>query len=156
MQEPVGRVVPDPDTPTVNFAWLKEYLLSKDLSRMDEMDWVDRDEFRQLDQQVDTSLTGDRISFQSFARSGNTLLRRFLEQITGVYTGSDMDIRFTYQLLTVSVGGEGHTNSDNRVWISKTHYPVQTPGTSSFITQRNIIVVRNPIDVFPSLSLLMN
>ena len=88
--------MPTKDTPVVNFEWLKDYLLSKDLSRMDELDWVDREEFRHLDGQVNLYKTGDRVSFQSYPRSGNTFLRRFLEQITGVYTGTDMDMKICY------------------------------------------------------------
>lgn len=34
------RLVPGPDTPTVNFSVLKEILLSKDLSRNAELEWV--------------------------------------------------------------------------------------------------------------------
>ena len=71
--------MPGPDTPTVNLNWLKDYLLSQDLSRIDEMDWVEKGQFRFLDQEVDLDGTGDRVCFQSFARSGNTFLRRFLE-----------------------------------------------------------------------------
>ena len=72
-----GIVQPGEDTPTVNFDWLKEFLLSDDMSRMDEMDWVEKGEYRFLDGQVD--LTGDRTGFFSYGRSGNTFLRRFLE-----------------------------------------------------------------------------
>ena len=34
------RVRPGPDTPRVNFQWLKDVLLSKDLERNQELDWV--------------------------------------------------------------------------------------------------------------------
>ena len=63
----------------VSLKWLKDYLLSTDLSRMDELDWVEKDEFRFLDQKENLQATGDAVMFQSFARSGNTFLRRFLE-----------------------------------------------------------------------------
>lgn len=39
------------------------------------------------------SLSGDRIHFASFPRSGNSFLRKYVEKITGVYTGSDFHIR---------------------------------------------------------------
>ena len=42
------------------------------------------------------NLAGDRVAFQSFVRSGNTFLRRYLEEITGVYTGADMAIDHTF------------------------------------------------------------
>ena len=44
-----------------------------------------------LDATVD--LSGDRVAFQSFVRSGNTFLRKYLESITGVYTGEDRHIK---------------------------------------------------------------
>jgi len=45
------RVRPGPDTPVVNFANLKELLLSKDLSRNEELSWVNAESLRFLDQQ---------------------------------------------------------------------------------------------------------
>ena len=88
-----NRVRPGPSTPTVNFTYLKELLLSKDLSRNSELQWVDKGEFRFLD--GNTNLWGDMIAFQSFPRSGNTFLRRYLEQITGIVTGADMNVEQT-------------------------------------------------------------
>jgi len=41
-------------------------------------------------------LVGEKVAFQSFVRSGNTFLRKYLEQVTGVFTGSDMDIGHTF------------------------------------------------------------
>jgi hypothetical protein len=35
----------------------------------------------------------EKIAFTSYSRSGNTLLRKYLENITGVVTGSDGDLR---------------------------------------------------------------
>ena len=43
------KLYPGKDTPTVNLKNLKELLLSKDLSRNAELDWVDSGEFRFLD-----------------------------------------------------------------------------------------------------------
>ena len=88
------RLVPGPLAPVVNFNKLKELLLSKDLSRVSELAHADQGEFRFLDRKV--NLTGNMIAFQSFARCGNTFLRRFLEQITGIFTGSDMNITQTF------------------------------------------------------------
>lgn len=45
------KVRPGPNTPTVNFANLKELLRSKDVSRNEELDWVNGDSLRFLDQQ---------------------------------------------------------------------------------------------------------
>ena len=41
-------------------------------------------------------MVGNRVAMSSYPRSGNTFFRRFLEMITGVYTGADMDITLTF------------------------------------------------------------
>lgn len=46
------KVIVTQDTPTVNFNYLKELLLSKDISREIELEWVKKQE-RFLDQTVD-------------------------------------------------------------------------------------------------------
>ena len=38
--DPQMRIRPGPDTPVVNFNYLKELLLSKDFSRSGELDWI--------------------------------------------------------------------------------------------------------------------
>jgi hypothetical protein len=35
------------------------------------------------------------VSYASYPRSGNTFLRKYLESITGIATGSDMVMKFT-------------------------------------------------------------
>ena len=81
-----------PNQPVVNLAHLKNLLLSTDLTRSHELDWIESGGLRFLD---GADLDGDKIALQSFPRSGNTLTRRCLETITGVYTGSDMPIDVT-------------------------------------------------------------
>lgn len=89
------RVKPGPDTETANFIELKRLLLSKDLSQYGLLEKMTKDgRCLFLDRQTD--LAGDRVAFQSFVRSGNTFLRRYIEQITGVYTGDDMSINITF------------------------------------------------------------
>ena len=89
-----GRVRPGADFHSVNFDYLKELLLSKrDRKKEARIQWANEDEFRFLD--GNTNLWGDMVAFQSFPRSGNTFLRRYLEQITGVVTGADMNVEET-------------------------------------------------------------
>ena len=82
--------MPKEGTPKVKFSWLKDLLLSKDLSREMELNWIDPEGYRFLDKSED--MFGNMVAFQSFPRCGNTFLRRFLENITGVYTGADMNM----------------------------------------------------------------
>lgn len=41
--------VPKPETPVTNFNQLRDLLLSKDLSRMQELEWIDEGVYRFLD-----------------------------------------------------------------------------------------------------------
>ena len=65
---------------------------------------------------------GERVVFQSYPRTGNTFLRSYLEKITGVFTGTDMDIDWTFMCIPGSLG-QNITGETNRVWITKTHEP---------------------------------
>lgn len=83
-----------------------------------------------LDATVD--LTGDRVAFQSFVRSGNTFLRTYLEQITSIFTGEDKSVRRSFDFSMIGLLGTDITSNSNRVWITKTHYPMNMPHTSVF------------------------
>ena len=96
-----------------------ELLLSKDLSRVSELDWISQGPARFLDNSVE--MTGNKVGLVSFMRSGNTFLKRFIEQITGVTTGSELRRDITLQC--AGLMGEGH-GANNRVWLSKSHHPI--------------------------------
>lgn len=83
-------------------------------------------------------------------------MRRYLEKITGVYTGSDMDISHTFFEAQMGLLGQGHTCDSNRVWITKTHYPQEVPVSTPFTANKMIVMARNPIDVIPSFANLVN
>ena len=80
----------------INFNELKALLLSQftgsNYSELKALTAHDTCSF--LDATVD--LSGDRVAFQSFVRSGNTFLRKYLERITGVYTGEDRHIKRSF------------------------------------------------------------
>ena len=76
-----------PDTPTLNFDHLKELYLSKDLSRNSEFDWMAKESNRFLDGTVD--MKEHSVTFSSYPRAGNTFLRRYMETITGITSGSN-------------------------------------------------------------------
>lgn len=141
------RLIPGPDTPTVNFAWLKELLLCKDLARNSELDWV-KSGLRFLDGSVD--LAGNRIGFVSYPRTGNTMTRGYLEAITGIHTGSNMSLILTSNFQISGMGGEDHTCADNDIWVTKTHWPYDLPDETEFVADRALVITRNPIDVMAS------
>jgi hypothetical protein len=86
----------------------------------------------------------------SYPRSGNTLLRAYLEKIMGLTSGSDCDIlkKLNKDLMLMGLAGEGLV--DKRVWIVKTHYP-ERYGKTKFYAERVILLVRNPLDCMTSL-----
>jgi len=89
------KLFPGPEIPTVKFSDLKTLLLSKDLARNKELDWTQK-EMRFLD--ASETLEGDRIAFLSFPRTGNTMTRKYIESVTGIFTGSDMTLILTHPL----------------------------------------------------------
>lgn len=95
LETPKLKLRPYPDTPTINLKQLKEILLSADLTRNSELEWLKGTNYRFLDGQA---LGCDATSFISVSRMGNSFLRRFLEDITGIYTGSDMNVDLTLHL----------------------------------------------------------
>lgn len=86
----------------------------------------------------------------SYPRSGNTLLRAYLEKVTGLVSGSDCDItkKLNQALMHMGLAGEGLV--DKRVWTIKTHYP-ERYGKTKFGAERCILLVRSPLDCVTSL-----
>ena len=91
----------------------------------------------------------DSIGLTSFYRCGNTLVRAYLDKITGLYTGSSVRMQNQLNLSLKKNGLAGEGISDKRVWISKDHFP-HNIGDTMYHNQRAILIVRNPLDVFPS------
>lgn len=81
-------MVPSSGTKTVNFAKYIELLRSKDLAALEEQRWV----FEGLPKFLDGDLIPMKVCFASHPRSGNTFLRKYIESITGIVTGSDISI----------------------------------------------------------------
>ena len=52
------------------------------------------------------------VAFQSFPSSGNNLLRRYVENITGVYTGCDLSSDNILREALSGFLGHGHVNDD--------------------------------------------
>ena len=102
---------------------------------------------RFLDETVD--MTGNRVTFTSFPRSGNSFLRKIIEQVTGVHTGGDIPVAEGLPLQ--QQGMIGTIFGNNQIWVTKTHYPwVKQPNI--FTAEKVICIARNPIDNIPSLT----
>ena len=144
-----------PSIHMIKFTDLKNMLLCQDMDSYDQIyrALYENDKCAFLDASCDLLSTGDSVAFQSFVRSGNTFLRIYLEQITGIWTGSDMSMKITFhEALSMGLLGQNITSEEGRVWITKTHFPMKAPtaGETHFTANKMIVVARNPIDVIPS------
>ena len=79
-------------------------------------------------------------------------LMRAIEMITGVYTGNDMNTKYSSSMLFgEECAGEQWTSDYNNVWITKTHYPIDPCSglaeAEKFTANRCVSIVRNPIDL---------
>lgn len=92
----------------------------------------------------------ETIALASYSRCGNTLLRTYLEIITGLITGSDcdMDRPLNVDLFNKGLCGEGLI--DKRFWIVKTHFPERWTRTTYF-ADKCILCIRNPLNTLESL-----
>ena len=95
------------------------------------------------------SLFADSISLTSFPRAGNTMIRAYLDKITGIYTGSAIFKDNPMNKALKAGGLAGETVNDRRVLIAKNHYPISL-GDTIFDSQKAILIVRNPLDVIVS------
>lgn len=136
---------------TLNYRQVMDMLKSKDEGLFHEMKWIFDGEFRFLDGE---SLDDNRVGFTSFPRSGNSFLRRTLEQISGITTGGTMHLHTATSLQIQGLKGEAVY--DNRVWISKTHHPLIIPYRFKFYSNKLLLCVRNPLDIIPSYASFCN
>lgn len=80
---------------TLNFKNLIEILKSKDVKLWEQSQWMFDGEFRFLDGEA---LGFNKIAFNTFPRSGNSFLRRLLEQVTGITTGATVHLHTSTSL----------------------------------------------------------
>ena len=66
-----------------------------------------------------------KIALQAYPKSGSLYVRKLLQAVTGVYTGSAESNELSLaEVLTENMPGSEVTCDSNRVWITKTHWPV--------------------------------
>ena len=67
-----------------------------------------------------------------------------------------MGIQMTVHEAMMGLLGQNITGESDRVWITKTHKPMDTPNSKGFHASKMIVIARNPIDVIPSFANLVN
>ena len=140
------RFVSKSDDHTISHKQLCSIFLSSDQEKYEEFKkrYLQSGQLRFLDGE---SLNGFKTAFMTYPRSGNTFLRKYLELITGVATGSDMPVENPMPLQMAGLLGEGVV--DDSCWIVKTHYPMSLT-QNAFSCNKVIICVRNPFDIIVS------
>ena len=89
--------------------------------------------------------------YATYPRSGNSLMRKFFETVTGVATGSDQVMKHGPNVALQYCGFKGEGMIDERNWIKKTHYPIRFHFMKGFSSDIAVICTRNPLDITPSL-----
>lgn len=90
---------------------------------------------------------GDRVSYNTYTRSGNTFLRKYIEIITGIVTGSEFTNRIPFPLQLQGLIGE-HVVDDS-VFVIKCHYPLRFGGMD-YSVNKILSCVRSPFSVIRS------
>lgn len=67
-----------------------------------------------------------------------------------------MPIKITFFEAMMGLLGQHIACDSNLVWVTKTHWPVGSPGDLVFPAEKMMVIARNPIDVYPSFCNLMN
>ncbi|CAI2367336.1 unnamed protein product [Moneuplotes crassus] len=91
----------------------------------------------------------EKVAIPSYQSSGSTLLRKYIENITCILTGSD-GCHKSHNKRLKHVGrlnGEGISNK--KVWLVQTSFPEQI-GDARIDINKAIVVVRNPCDAIYS------
>ena len=89
------HVVAGPTTTTINLKQLIGLLRSKDADLWERNKWAFDGNFRILDGEANYS---QKVAFCSIPRSGNTFLRKYMEMLTGIYTGADNTLHVNINL----------------------------------------------------------
>ena len=110
---------------------------------------VTKPEIKFLEIEEIESKDHNTVCMTSYPRSGNTLLRAYLEKIMGLASGSDSNIAMKLNKDLMKMGLPGESLVDKRVMVVKTHYP-DCWGNKMFYADRAILLLRNPVDCITS------
>lgn len=91
----------------------------------------------------------EKVALVSYPRSGNSFVRKLIENTTCIVTGSDNRPNRTLSAHLLEYGYLGEAITDNSVWVVKSHYPERL-GYIRFPVARVVLVVRNPFDAIES------
>ena len=90
------------------------------------------------------------VAYATYPRSGNSLMRKYFENVTGTVTGSDMVLKHQPNVALQFCGFKGEGIVDDTCWIRKTHFPLCFPFQPPFKNDIAVICTRYELDVDPS------
>ena len=145
------RIRAGKNTRTVDFGKLWDVLRSNDASLLEDSKWMfDLKDNKYLDMNADRTVESmnQKVSYSTYPRVGNSFLRKYLQMITGIATGSDMTIEFNQDMQLNMNKAEEIT--DSSVWIYKSHDPYFVPFHQKAKANKLICCSRNPYDTIAS------
>lgn len=79
-----GRIVPGKDMNCLNYKEISRILISNDPSELEKNSWM----FKGASKFLDGEEFNNTVTMATYPRSGNTMVRRMIEEITGIATGN--------------------------------------------------------------------
>ena len=95
------------------------------------------------------------VCYATYPRSGNSLMRKYFENVTGSATGSDMILKHQPNVALQFCGFKAEGITDSRVWISKSHFPYVLPFQWQWSNDIAVVCTRYQLDADPSFFYLM-
>ena len=128
-------------------------LKSKDLDRYErEKDYFFGESARYT---TGNSSNQQKVVYATYPRSGNSLMRKYFENVTGLATGSDMVIKHASNMALAYCGFKAEGITDDRTWINKTHHPYTLPFQHPWSADIAVVCTRYQLDADPSFFQLM-
>ena len=91
-----------------------------------------------------------RVVYATYPRSGNSLMRKYFENVTGTASGSDMVVKHSANVALQFCGFKAEGITDERTWINKTHFPLVLPFQWQWSSDIAVVCTRYQLDADPS------
>ena len=117
-------IVPDTDH-RVNLDEFFALMRSKDIAAYER----DKDKFFGPSGRFTTENAIEQMSvlYATFPRSGNSMMRKYFENVCGLATGSDLQLKHGLNTALQHCVSKGEGQMGPATWIKKTHYPFVMP-----------------------------
>ena len=91
-----------------------------------------------------------QVVYATYPRSGNSLMRKIFENVTGTATGSDQVLKHSSNVALQFCGFKAEGLTDERMWINKTHFPFVLPFQWDWESDIAVVCTRYQLDADPS------